>query len=636
MGVPQMCCAVFALLAWAPVAETQVAPPDWVERLSARLRQSDARQTIVDQVVLVMDEREFINEIARWTPERRWPVLFKDDVYAPMFIRRFQPRAVLLSESRSEPKLPPEDLKQRFEEALLRSWGGDPRRDTLARRFAERGHAPAGAVFASSRDPAWPAALALAAGRGQPILWLEDDFGRINQPMDRLTAERMLARQIDLLRQAGWSFDALGDDIETLTMCRSMSPRVEVGVDAAGEKDHRAVTDMMGRLPDGSRFAIAGWIFGDEVRSTYAAMCSLFLPREHAALANTYPVDQGSWGAYDTAPAGAALQQSGWQVSGYGGREMTAQAWVARLPGGLSGDVLLMNTKGNAAFFEMFGGERCYSVDVPVLTEPMAVHFIHSWSAMQPGGGATVGGRFLEHGAYAYVGSVQEPGLGGFVRPREVADRLIAGVPFLIAARHWGATVWRINTHGDPLMTCGPRSGARIEGEPRDRLIDLREQLKDLLREAESSRSAAKFAEAVRLAHLLGEDQIAFRTWQHARERRLEGDASRWVLPALFRLRRSADFLDAWDMTLQPTDLDRDMLWHLLTPRLGGNVDERLLTTLRNNIRGPMTHADLARLAPVLRAAFGAAYVNTLIDRELANTNNPMNRRELERLKRGR
>lgn len=636
MGVRRLSHILLVVAAFASAVGAQAPVPDWAVRLASRLSQTETRCTIADQVVLVADQQAFINEIARWTPEHRWPVLFQDDVYAPMFIRRFAPSRVLLDESRSGRKEPPGTLKRLLDEALVTSWGGDPRRDTLARLFAARHHVPAGVVFGSPHDAAWPAALALASGRGQPILWLEEDLGGINQPMDRIKAEQLLARQMEQLRQTGWSFDELGDDIEAITICRSMSPRVEVGVNAAGERDFRAVTDLMGRLPDGSRFAFAGWIFGDEVRAAYAAMCSLFLPRDRAVLANTYPVDQGAWGAYDTAPAGAALQQAGWRITAHGGRDMTAQAWVARLPGGMSGDVLLMNTKGNAAFFEMFGGERSFSVDVPVLNEPMAVHFIHSWSAMQPGGGTTVGGRFLEHGAYAYVGSVQEPGLGGFVRPSEVAERLVAGVPFLIAARHWGAPAWRINTHGDPLMTCGPNPRERSAPEPRTGLLDLRERLKELLRSAEQNRSAADFAQAVRLAHLLGEDQIAFRTWQAARERRLEGDGARWVLPVLFRLRRSADFLDAWDMTLQPTDLDRDMLWHLLTPRLSGTVDERLLTTLRSNIRGPMTHADLSRLAPALRAAYGPAFLHTLIDRELARTDNAMNRRELERLRRAR
>ena len=72
---------------------------------------------------------------------------------------------------------------------------------------------------------------------------------------------------------------------------------------------------------------------------------------------------------------------------------------------------------------------------------------------LPPDDGKTVGGRWLERGVYAYVGSVDEPYLEAFVTPRLLTNRLQMLTPFLIAAREIAAPPWKITTIGDPLMT---------------------------------------------------------------------------------------------------------------------------------------------------------------------------------------
>lgn len=78
---------------------------------------------------------------------------------------------------------------------------------------------------------------------------------------------------------------------------------------------------------------------------------------------------------------------------------------------------------------------------------------IHSWSAAAPDDTNTVAGRWLENGAYAYVGSVNEPFLSAFIPPKLMVDRLKRGAPFLIAARQLESPPWKVATIGDPLMS---------------------------------------------------------------------------------------------------------------------------------------------------------------------------------------
>jgi len=77
--------------------------------------------------------------------------------------------------------------------------------------------------------------------------------------------------------------------------------------------------------------------------------------------------------------------------------------------GGFGCDVLLVNTRGMANEFNLWGGEICSAFDVPFFDRPCAVHFTHSFSLQVPTDPGTIGGAFIENGAYAYFGSVHEP-----------------------------------------------------------------------------------------------------------------------------------------------------------------------------------------------------------------------------------
>ncbi|MFP3386816.1 hypothetical protein, partial [Tritonibacter sp. SIMBA_163] len=80
------------------------------------------------------------------------------------------------------------------------------------------------------------------------------------------------------------------------------------------------------------------------------------------------------------------------------------------------------------------------------------MYLIHSFSATRPDDVNTVAGRWLNYGVYAYVGSVDEPYVTGFVPPEAMIARLSRQVPFLVSSRYVDTPPWKITTIGDPLM----------------------------------------------------------------------------------------------------------------------------------------------------------------------------------------
>ena len=171
------------------------------------------------------------------------------------------------------------------------------------------------------------------------------------------------------------------------------------------------------------------------------------------------------------------------------------------------------------------------------LNVPLALHFTHSHSLKAPGNSNTIGGQWLDHGVYAYVGSVDEPRLPGFVPPKVFADRWRNLVPFLIAGRKWdNSPAWKINTLGDPLMICRPPSLEANARRPApdvadDDDVDLGEHVKTLMRRAAEDETGDAIAEALATLDLLGKDSVAIRMWQLAGQRGLANAAAPAKLP---------------------------------------------------------------------------------------------------------
>jgi hypothetical protein len=610
-----------ALSVLAAVLGAAQPAPDlhWSMTLGARVLATERAAACVDRVVLVPDAATYLDEISRWTPERRWPVLFEDRVYAPMFVRRFKPAQVV---RRAPAAARPLLDAAAIERAAISAWG-DATLPSLGAAFRARGHLPPGVVIASAADPAWTAALALAAARGQVLAWLDEPFRAPDQAMSAAQAAALLRAVHDRVAGAGYPWEGLGDAIDAITICRDVAGRVEV---QAGE--FRAVTDMLGRGPQAGprRYAFAGWIFGNEARSAYMAMCALFLARERVWLYDTYPEPQVR-AVFGIEEASALLASAGYTVRSFDIPDTTKQGWLDLLPGGFSTDVLIMNSGGETFNFHL-ADDRAYPRDVPILDDPVALHLAHSFSLRSPANPDSVGGSWLARGVYAYAGAVDEPMLSAFVPPRLFAARCASMVPFLIAARVWQeGPPWKISTIGDPLMVCPPRPAPRIAPEPD--AGDLKEPAREAMRRAAAG-DAAALAESMVLLALIGKDDIAVRLWQ-----RVPGppsvEAARAALPALFRFKLADPFLRAWSAAGTHDAREVDMLWHLMAPRLA-RADQDLLLALNDAVRPIQAEDDLRRMAPHLIPVLGADQARRLMQRHIDRTPDPARRARLQQL----
>ena len=614
----------------ATVAQGPPEKPHWAIALGMRVEQVHRAFGLLDRVVLVPDAATYLDELARWSPAARWPVLIEDDHFSPMFIRRFKPAQVVRRVSVADDATGVTNItRDALVAVVIRSWGGDPAVDSIAAVFERHGYTPPGVVIASTGDAAWTAAVALAAGRGQPIAWLDGRFGRPNQLLEAADFAPLKEAVDSLVAGAGYPHAAIGDAIETITLCRDIGGRVNIA-----PKEIRAVTDLLGRSAGGRRHAYAGWIFGDATRCAYTAMCSLFLDRSDVRLYNTYEEPQVVQ-VYGMTEAARLLAERGFDVTTWDVPDTTLDRWLKLLPRGFTTDVLVMNSGGNADYF-VLSDTRAYCGDVPVLNVPLALHFTHSHSLKAPDNPNTIGGQWLDHGVYAYIGSVDEPRLPGFVPPKVFADRFRNLVPFLIAGRQWDDPAWKINTLGDPLMICRPPVLGAIARLPApdvadDAELDLGEHVKTLMRRAAKDETGDAIAEAVATLDLLGRDSVAIMMWQLANQRGLTQAAAPASLGPLFRAGLANEFLRAADTMPTREHIDMDMLWHLLTPRLRG-ADEQMLRLLETSIRPCQPHADLERLAPHLIAVFGVDHTRAVVQRELNRTTNQRQRRELQKL----
>lgn len=608
-------------------------PQHWAQLLGVRVANDEGRFPFLDQVVLVPDAATYLAELARWSPAGRWPILFEDHRHTALFVRAFKPARLLRRESTGT-AVPKGDALRELIESIVRASWGLPLEGELAPLLQTPARAPAGLVVASTNDGAWTAAVALAAGRGQPIAWFDEKFGG---PNDTLNDEKALALQRSvngLLDSTGLPWRGLGDALETVTICRPLAGRAALRSTASAEayrgspgKDGTtivAVTDLLGRMQDGSRGAFAGVIFADEPTAAYMAMSSLFLPRRELLMFSGYGDDE-PWRRYDPRPAQTLFDEAGFTTRVLHGDEASASIWRSTLDRGWSADLALVNSSGNVDFMTVAGGKQIRAGEVPVLDRPMALNLVHSWSLRAPTRASTVGGRFLAHGVYVSAGSVEEPFLHAFMPPILMAERLRATVPFLVAARHWDgplSAAWRITTIGDPLMIVPPPSDdprrrvAPAEAPP-EGVTDLRTWLKEGLRSGAAGDAAAA-AQSLRTLEMLGEDDLA-RSYiaNLPAEVRADQAVARAMLPLAFRRGDAAAFLAAWRSAGTEEIVDSDMFWHLVPARLPQNALGDAIPDMERAIRGPARDLDAARLHGIIQSIRGPAAAQAFFDRML-------------------
>lgn len=621
-----------ALAAVLPAAGIQPPAPDAPEprpvqlsdlppaqRLGARIEAVRRQLPVIPAVVIAEDAPSYVEAIARWSLEARYPVLLDDGTDRARediarFVRGFRPARVVRFSLKAEgahAPLPdaPDARRSALENAAARAWGADGAA-TLAQRWAEIRFQPPGVVVASDRDPAWTAALALAAGRGQPLVWMTSSVpdGGVGGAMDSGAGESLALAVERACESTGLAWRELGDVLDAVTLCVAVPGKVRSGTDGVV-----ATTDLVGRLSgsdgagrlNGARWAWAGQVFGSEAHAAYSAACALFLMPREAWLFDGYP-DHEPWSTWDCSKAADILRAGSMTAEIDDTPRQGLPAWEFRASRTLDAGLVFINSKGNADFFDLEPG-RARPGDAPILGVPAFVHFVHSWSATSPADRDTVAGRWLERGAYAYAGSVHEPFLQAFVPTPSAAARLLSLFPWGAAVRMDQGPAWRVTVLGDPLITLGPGAPRAERDLPLEALVDLEQQMRDAAGER-------RFADAVHALVLLGRDEDAARLALGVlREQpgNFAPDLARAAVLPVFRaggpdragsLVRIYQHLPA-DAAADP--VLRDALWLACLPGLAAARDETMISTLRTNLRPGQVGRDAAALAPALSALFG-------------------------------
>lgn len=646
-----------ALLAACPLAfaqpesqpqQSQDAPPAFdLSKLPAPvllgLRAETVRRStpVVEDVVIVPSREAFVDALSRWTTNARFPILLDDDTpeareNIARFVRAFKPKRVLRWEGENVVWAQSiEAQRQIMADAVAKAWGADDFA-SLPSAWNEVKFVPPGVVILSESDPLCLGGLALAAGRGQIPLWLTRDADS-DLPAEfsgELTEEQASAFRAEIERQldqVGLPWNELGDTIDVLTIAVTLPGRISSELGRSNRTSPIvALSDYLGRGADGDRYAFTGLLVGDEQQAAYASMCSLFLQPSKAWMFNGYKAD-GVFANYDPTPARQPLADAGIEptidVAPFSG----VQHWRRRAMRGIDAGFIHVNSSGMARNFNLNPGAAT-SAEIPVLNTPAIVHFVHSFSAQNVGDRRTIARRFLDHGAYAYVGSVDEPFLTAFQPPEQLLRRMFARAPLGAAARHDSAPIWKINIYGDPLTSIGEPAPRAEESADLPGATTLDSAMRDALQSRE-------FAVAANALVLLGRDADAVRLYNAVRtnpDSSVPPALAEAAFSALFRtgdreaLVHAASVIPARTMRNSPM---QDMLWAALVPASSFETPTNAwAAVLRDNVRNWNLVEDAEQAAAATAAAQGPQLARAFLERLINDTENERGRTKLREL----
>ena len=330
-------------------------------RLESLLRAADQwrqsrgpERTVIDQVYLVPDLASFLDVIATWDERSFFPILIDDPAWTLPFLRTFRPARVVrivveartgrASSEESVASTDPHALWTAAQRAVARAWTGesvaDGRLPPAHRVPSNLGPTPPGLVLSNPESPMLAGAVALAAGRFQPLVRL-DPITRYSSSGESSVGSRFESfRDVLSLAEARrfahmiearaatltGTYDRLGDHCDFLTLAGDWPYRYSNDAEGGVVRGEHALDDLIGRLLETnegglahsrSRWAFTGRLLGNPAASVYRAMCSLFLQPDTALLWDTYNAgpylvglpDDGS--RPDARPALAAVDPPG-------------------------------------------------------------------------------------------------------------------------------------------------------------------------------------------------------------------------------------------------------------------------------------------------------------------------------------
>ncbi len=589
----------------AATAQEQINVPPQV-MLGRRAELPRSGIAVIPTLVIVDSPEAYAAALGTWNTDRRFPVLIDDgSVWASQAIGRFahafKPARVVRWTPETAPTLPAGGEERRRAIASLQAgaWAApDSNPDLLIATWNQGGWIPPGVIIADHADAAWTAALALGIGRALPIIWVDSVSNPIDHETTRAHADMLSSAASGWATEIGLPWEIIGDAIDAITICLNDPARVKIA-----ENDTLALTDLVGRHPDDRRWAWASQIFGNEARSAYMAMCSLFIQPRSAWIFDAYS-SENPWNQWDGTTTADLIRST--EVDGQPSftdiklsDEPSQSLAVWRLGaqtgiGGETGALALVNTSGNADFFDLEPG-RGLAGDVPLMVSPSLVHFVHSWSMLFPSKRETIGGRWIERGAFAYVGAVQEPGLTGFVPTPTFAGRLLSTAPLAAAARTVSTPPGRVAVFGDALFCLGPVSKRLPEAElPLSPVVDLADQIKQ-------AAAAKDWVALFKAMSLRGEHSKLARLASAMLRDRPEQITPSIARVALFASSTQGSTADTFELyrKLTPDDARsgwaRDLLWN--SARRG--VPAGGLNVLIGNIRTDQEEADRAEIVRI-------------------------------------
>ena len=421
-------------------------------------------RTVVDQVCLVPDLPTFLEAVATWDQGHYFPILLDDVESSFRFIRAFRPARIVRFPKSTTP-IPAGRTWERAVAAVGASWTSEanpaaykPPGDSVPKGL---GPTPPGVVVSSPTAPMLAGAVALAAGRFQPLIRLDSD----KRFADILSLDQLEAFDHDLtdkIRQKIPNLDRFGDDCDFVTVAGDWPYRYR---DAKGELE--AVDDRLGRSPGSDqRWAFAGRLLGNSEESVYRAMCSLFLQPESALMFNGYDESTPPWSDYTMRTAAARFSSVVPTSHVWGEKPANLDGWHETFDPFNRFGLVLLNSHGSPTVFNIRGGPASVP-DIP-RSIPSAVLMIHSYSAADPTDPSTIAARWLANGAFLFYGAMNEPFLNSFRNPRLVGELIGDRLPIVAAVRASLAEPfgqpWRLVFLGDPLYRLRPRKAA---DEPR-------------------------------------------------------------------------------------------------------------------------------------------------------------------------
>ena len=599
--------------------DTSVEPPHVTMGKRVLAMRNQAKR--VSTLVVAADAASYADAIGHWTLERRFPVLIDDGTPGARhniarFIHGYQPEQILYYAAEAD-----EPSQESIYQSILSAWGA-AENQSVPDRWAELKFVPPGVIFASMDDPAWTAALALGADRGQPIVWIDHrprSLDIVEPQAEAIEWRRSLREAVGSL---GYAWSGLGDAIDSVTVCLTMPTKVKIG------DKIMAMTDFLARHDDESSWAACGMIFGSESEAAYRAMSALFLQPRSVWFFDGYAGDFGAEYAMDRA-AGFFRQAGFDRVLADPRPNAGRRIWRMRQRAGVDAGLVFVNTRGHALWFDL-AGDRAYGHDVPFLRQPAAAHFIHSFSAQVPSNPDSISARWLDQGAFVYYGSADEPGLAAFLTPTQVSGRVLTGIPMGFAFRYDSTDViWKVNYFGDPLFTLGNIPKPISEPIELEGAVNLTERMRSTLRDQ-------NFADSIASLVMLGEHANVVRISKSLLDSRPESltpDVAETALLSHFYERDYAGLAALYERL--PADRrtaarNTTMLWHALRPEIDRITPEQV-SLLRLTIRKESADEDAALIAPSLQRVFGENAVRSMYAQLIREADNDQMREKLQR-----